>query len=134
MVAMWPAREVIFAVHRRAPGPRGVLDAGGAYPSYRGHGDRVGELRTACQVIGAAFAALGLGLGLAAVIAHLAWALPLAELPAHPRALPAIVSTLVGVGLLLIGWRRRVAVRNPAQTTAGAGGCMSPSLQKAVCG
>jgi GAF domain-containing protein len=70
------------------------------YDRLRGE---VTGLRQAVRIAGIALLALGALLGMGGVIAHLAWALPLRELPTRPGILGAIVSVVVGVALLGIG-------------------------------
>jgi hypothetical protein len=53
-----------------------------------------------CAMVGWALVFVGFLCGLAATSAHLAWALPLSELPSRPSMLPALLFTLGG-GLLI---------------------------------
>jgi len=49
---------------------------------------------------------LGIVCGAGAVLAHLAWALPLGELAARPALQAAAVATATGTALLGLGWRK----------------------------
>jgi hypothetical protein len=79
------------------------------------------------QVIGGlAFIVLGIGLALAAVVAHLAWALPLRELPLRSGMVDGEVLLAIGVALVLLGRRPRTrAVRRPASLGMAAGSAPS---------
>ena len=46
------------------------------------------------------------GWTVSAVLAHLAWALPLGELAARPALQAAAVATATGTALLGLGWRK----------------------------
>jgi len=48
----------------------------------------------------------GIVCGAGAVLAHLAWALPLGELAARPALQAAAVATATGTALLGLGWRK----------------------------
>jgi len=64
------------------------------------------------DTVGLSLFLFGIAMWAAAIYAHMAWALPLWELPGHRRALPALAVTGAGVGLILIGgFRLRFAYR-----------------------
>jgi GAF domain-containing protein len=68
-------------------------------------------LRQAIQSAGLGLAVLGVVFALGGTYAHLAWALPLTELPTRPAILTAIVLLALGGGLTAIarGWLVRAA-------------------------
>jgi len=68
---------------------------------------RIEWTRPAIRMVGLVLVGLGLVLGLADLWVQLARALPVAELLHCPRFMRAMVLTGAGLGLLLIGWRRR---------------------------
>lgn len=55
-------------------------------------------------IVGLVLVGLGMGLAVAATIAHLAWALPLSELPARPGMIDGEI--LVAIGVLVLCGRR----------------------------
>ena len=61
--------------------------------------------RTACRFTGVAALIFGLPCPLAAVVAHLAWALPLRELPTCGSLLPGVSMSVAGTVLLRLGRR-----------------------------
>jgi len=70
------------------------------YARLRGE---VTNLRQACRRVGAGLALVGLVVGAGGIVGHLAWALPLAELPGRPGVLGGGMAVAVGVFLLAIG-------------------------------
>ena len=70
-------------------------------------------LRQACTFIGGSLALIGLAAALGAVLVHVAWALPMDELPGRPGVWIGVVSTLVGLFLLAVGrgWLGRATPR-----------------------
>jgi hypothetical protein len=54
---------------------------------------------------------VGLGVALAAGVAHLAWALPLRDLPLRPGMVDGEVLAAAGAALVLLGRGRRRGVR-----------------------
>lgn len=70
------------------------------YDRLRGE---VTGLRQAVRMTGIALLGLGALLVIGAAIGHLAWALPLSELPTRPGILGGIVSLAIGAALLAIG-------------------------------
>jgi GAF domain-containing protein len=70
------------------------------YDQLRGE---VTGLRQAVRITGIALLGIGALLALAGVIGHLAWALPLNELPTRPGVLGGFVSIVLGLALLGIG-------------------------------
>ena len=118
LIAAFALPEIARSPMRRAD--RGVPDS--ASPVQPGKGPAAGQSFSGSvwapgsgatfRWTGLAFVVLGFVFGLGAILAQLAWALPLAELPAHPRALPAMVLTVAGIGLLLIEHRRRPSSRH----------------------
>jgi hypothetical protein len=74
-------------------------------------------------VAGIVLVGLGLGLALAATVAHLAWALPLRELPLRPGMIDGEILTVLGVVLMLFGRHRSLrdrVERTGRQASAGA--------------
>jgi GAF domain-containing protein len=60
-------------------------------------------LRQACRVVGLVLVGAGLLFGTGTVLGHLAWALPLGELPTRPGMLAAVGALLVGGILVALG-------------------------------
>ena len=71
------------------------------------------SLRQAFMFVGAGVALVGVVLGAGAMIGHLAWALPLSELPTRPGVLFGVFCLLAGGTLLAVG-RGRMVARTPA--------------------
>jgi len=73
------------------------------YESLRG---QVDGLRQACRIAGFGLVAVGIIFALGALFGHLAYALPLSELPTRPGMWMAAVGIAVGVALLAVarGW------------------------------
>ena len=63
-------------------------------------------LRQVCRVAGLALIAVGLVCGVGALYAHVAWALPLGELPTRPAMLTAVLLLVAGAALVGVarGW------------------------------
>jgi GAF domain-containing protein len=70
------------------------------YEQLRGE---VTGLRQMLRVAGTALLGLGALLGIGGLIAHLAWALPLRELPTRPGILGGLASIGLGVALIALG-------------------------------
>jgi GAF domain-containing protein len=70
------------------------------YKQLRGE---VTGLRQAVRAAGIGFVALGVLLALGALIGHMAWALPLSELPTRPGIVGGAVSVILGIALIGLG-------------------------------
>ena len=109
-----------------AAAARAMADSLGAARSrpsgQRGQRHRVHpRSRRRSWVVGLVLVIVGTVLALIATLVHLAHALPLAELPAEPRALPAMLCTAVGLGLMVVGPRSWTG-RPRRRLAAGAAG------------
>ena len=60
---------------------------------------------TVCRFLGIAALLFGIACLVAAVVAQLAWALPLRELPAHASVLPGVSLSMAGAFLLFLARR-----------------------------
>jgi hypothetical protein len=90
--------------------------------------------RSAARMAGLALVALGALIGLGAVWVQLARALPLGELLHHPRALRAIALAGGGVGLLLLGRRRRTSRRRGRTLSSAVAGAVAAAVLTAGAG
>ena len=103
-------RALLCAPLRTATGNVGVLVV--VNPEHPTTGEDLNLLerqslpRTACRFTGVAALLLGMACTLAAVVAHLAWALPLRELPMRASLVPGVSMSVVGA--LLLRLERRV--------------------------
>lgn len=102
----------------------GVMEAGGASiagraqapagtqaeAAFRGAAAR-SRLRPTVRALGFALLGIGVPFGLGAVAVQLARALPLHELATHPRLVPAVVATVVGLALIVVARRARTSAR-----------------------
>jgi len=102
-------RALLCAPLRTATGNVGVLVV--VNPEHPTTGEdlnlleRQALLRTACRFTGVAALLFGIACVLAAVVAHLAWAVPLRELPTRASLLPGVSMSVAGAFLLRLARR-----------------------------
>jgi GAF domain-containing protein len=78
-------------------------------------------LRQACRMAGAALLGLGILCLVVAIVVHLAWALPLAELPGRPGVLLGLLGIGLGGVLFAVGHGRVIGRAGAPRRVAAAG-------------